>query len=84
MKNVYLKKQMINNRKLSSEYFAAKENWRHPISGAVYQLNTQTALTWLQAETSCQQQGASLLSITDPHQQAYVTGKMTQIQPYID
>ncbi|XP_037537284.1 macrophage mannose receptor 1-like [Nematolebias whitei] len=51
-----------------------KENWnKHPTSGAVYQLNTQSALTWRQAETSCKQQGASLLSITDPHQQAYVT-----------
>ncbi|XP_037837906.1 macrophage mannose receptor 1-like [Kryptolebias marmoratus] len=53
-----------------------KENWnKHPINGAVYQLNTQSALTWSQAETSCKQQGASLLSITDPHQQAYVIAK---------
>ncbi|XP_071348975.1 macrophage mannose receptor 1-like isoform X1 [Trachinotus anak] len=45
----------------------------HPTTGAHYQLNTQSALTWPQAEASCKQQGASLLSITDPHEQAYVT-----------
>lgn len=56
-------------------YFAAKDSWnRHPTTGAYYQLNTESALTLPQAELSCKQQGASLLSITDPHQQAYVTG----------
>lgn len=56
--------------------FTAKEGWTiHPTTGAYYQLNTQSALMWSQAEASCKQQGASLLSITDPHQQAYVTGK---------
>nr|XP_046265195.1 macrophage mannose receptor 1-like isoform X4 [Scatophagus argus] len=52
----------------------SKQHWNKDITtGAYYQLNTQSALTWPQAETSCKQQGASLLSITDPHQQAYVT-----------
>ncbi|KAM8728446.1 macrophage mannose receptor 1-like [Acanthopagrus schlegelii] len=52
----------------------SREHWtKHITTGAYYQLNTQSALTWSQAETSCKQQGASLLSITDPHQQAYVT-----------
>ncbi|XP_044077016.1 macrophage mannose receptor 1-like [Siniperca chuatsi] len=52
----------------------SKEGWnKHPTTGAYYQLNTQSALTWPQADTSCKQQGASLLSITDPHEQAYVT-----------
>uniref|UniRef100_A0A674PA83 Mannose receptor, C type 1b n=1 Tax=Takifugu rubripes TaxID=31033 RepID=A0A674PA83_TAKRU len=52
-----------------------KDSWnRHPTTGAYYQLNTESALTWPQAAVSCKQQGASLLSITDPHQQAYVTG----------
>nr|XP_046265193.1 macrophage mannose receptor 1-like isoform X2 [Scatophagus argus] len=51
----------------------SKAGWNvHPETGAYYQLNTHSALTWPQAETSCKQQGASLLSITDPHQQAYV------------
>ncbi|TWW73594.1 Macrophage mannose receptor 1 [Takifugu flavidus] len=54
--------------------FKAKHSWnRHPTTGSYYQLNTESALTWPQAEVSCRQQGASLLSITDPHQQAYVT-----------
>lgn len=56
-------------------YFTAKEGWnRHPTTGEYYQLNTESALTQSQAQISCKQQGASLLSITDPHQQAYITG----------
>ncbi|KAM6919049.1 macrophage mannose receptor 1-like [Xenentodon cancila] len=51
-----------------------KENWdKHPTTGEYYQLNTLSALTWWEAETSCKQQSASLLSITDPHQQAHIT-----------
>ncbi|XP_034742576.1 macrophage mannose receptor 1-like [Etheostoma cragini] len=51
----------------------SREDWsKHP-SGAYYQLNTQAALTWPQAEASCKQQGASLLSITDPNEKAYIT-----------
>ncbi|XP_069548054.1 macrophage mannose receptor 1-like [Brachyistius frenatus] len=51
----------------------SKEDWnKHITTGAYYQLNTQSALTWSEAEASCRQQSASLLSITDPHQQAYV------------
>ena len=65
-------------------YFTAREHWtKHITTGAYYQLNTQSALTWSQAETSCKQQGASLLSITDPHQQAYVTGKLTLVLIYL-
>ncbi|XP_035526281.1 macrophage mannose receptor 1-like [Morone saxatilis] len=52
----------------------SKQHWqKHLTSGAYYQFNTHSALTWSQAETSCKQQGASLLSITDPNQHAYVT-----------
>ncbi|XP_071348972.1 macrophage mannose receptor 1-like [Trachinotus anak] len=52
----------------------SKEHWnKHITTGAYYQLNTESALSWPQAEASCKQQGASLLSITDPHEQAYVT-----------
>ncbi|XP_038573591.1 macrophage mannose receptor 1-like [Micropterus salmoides] len=52
----------------------SKEGWKiHPTTGAFYQLNANSALTWSQADTSCKQQGASLLSITNPHEQAYVT-----------
>ncbi|XP_053186721.1 macrophage mannose receptor 1-like [Scomber japonicus] len=57
----------------------SKEYWnKHPTTGASYQLNTQSALTWAQAEASCKQQAASLLSITDPHQQSYVTALLGQ------
>lgn len=57
--------------------FTAKEYWnKHATTGVNYQLNTESALTWHQAEASCKQQIASLLSITDPHEQAYITGKV--------
>ncbi|KAL3988682.1 somatostatin receptor 2 [Sarotherodon galilaeus] len=53
----------------------SKETWnKDPTTGASYQLNTQSALTWDQADASCKQQGASLLSISNPHEQAYVSG----------
>ncbi|KAG8014276.1 Macrophage mannose receptor 1 [Nibea albiflora] len=53
--------------------YRAKDGWnKHPTTGAYYQLNTQSAVTWSQADTSCKQQGASLLSITDPHEQAFI------------
>uniref|UniRef100_A0A674MUZ2 Mannose receptor, C type 1b n=1 Tax=Takifugu rubripes TaxID=31033 RepID=A0A674MUZ2_TAKRU len=52
------------------------DKWiKNLVTGANYQLNTQSVLTWSQAETSCRQQGASLLSVSDPHQQAFVSGK---------
>ncbi|XP_054882840.1 macrophage mannose receptor 1-like [Poeciliopsis prolifica] len=51
-----------------------KDSWiKHPVSGAFYQLNTNSALTWAEAEASCKQQSASLLTINDPHEQAYIT-----------
>ncbi|XP_039999154.1 macrophage mannose receptor 1-like [Xiphias gladius] len=51
----------------------SSDNWtKNPVTKAYYQLNTQSALTWPQAEASCQQQGASLVSITDPHEQAFL------------
>lgn len=63
--------------------FTAKEYWnKHPTTGASYQLNTQSALTWAQAEASCKQQAASLLSITDPHQQSYVTGMVSLLNVF--
>uniref|UniRef100_A0A4W6EYQ1 Mannose receptor, C type 1b n=1 Tax=Lates calcarifer TaxID=8187 RepID=A0A4W6EYQ1_LATCA len=53
---------------------SSRQSWHtHPTTGAQYQLNTQAALTWAQAETSCKEQGASLLSINDPNEQAYIT-----------
>ncbi|KAM3604663.1 uncharacterized protein V6R79_014470 [Siganus canaliculatus] len=52
----------------------SKEHWiKHTTTGDYYQLNTLSALTWSEADASCKQQGASLLSITDPHQHAYIT-----------
>uniref|UniRef100_A0A3Q0R9F3 Mannose receptor, C type 1b n=1 Tax=Amphilophus citrinellus TaxID=61819 RepID=A0A3Q0R9F3_AMPCI len=57
----------------------SKENWnKHPTTGAAYQLNTQSALTWDQADASCRQQSATLLSIRNPEEQAYVSGEVTK------
>uniref|UniRef100_A0AAQ5XYV6 Mannose receptor, C type 1b n=1 Tax=Amphiprion ocellaris TaxID=80972 RepID=A0AAQ5XYV6_AMPOC len=56
----------------------SKENWKKDITtGANYQLNTQSALTWSQADASCKQQSSSLLSITDPHEKAYITALLS-------
>lgn len=55
----------------------ATDKWiKNLVTGANYQLNTQSVLTWSQAETSCRQQGAFLLSVSDPNQQAFVSGKI--------
>ncbi|CAL8367040.1 unnamed protein product [Boreogadus saida] len=43
------------------------------VSGAYYQINMQSALTWDQAFASCKQQGSSLLSITEPSEQGIIT-----------
>ncbi|KAM7379551.1 hypothetical protein PAMP_005097 [Pampus punctatissimus] len=49
--------------------------WRkNHATGTYYQLNTQATLTWPQAEASCKQQAASLVSITDPHEQSIISG----------
>ncbi|KAJ8011011.1 hypothetical protein DPEC_G00053770 [Dallia pectoralis] len=51
------------------------EHWsKNPFTGSFYQVNLHSALTWYQARSSCQQQGADLVSITEPHQQAYISG----------
>uniref|UniRef100_A0AAR2LBX1 Macrophage mannose receptor 1 n=1 Tax=Pygocentrus nattereri TaxID=42514 RepID=A0AAR2LBX1_PYGNA len=45
-----------------------------PVTGVLYQRNTQSVLTWHQARKSCQQQGADLLSIVELHEQTYISG----------
>uniref|UniRef100_A0A3B4XE69 Mannose receptor, C type 1b n=1 Tax=Seriola lalandi dorsalis TaxID=1841481 RepID=A0A3B4XE69_SERLL len=56
-------------------YCPTNSDWHvNPATGAIYQFNTQSAVTWPQAEASCKQQGASLLSIINPYEQDYVTG----------
>uniref|UniRef100_A0A8C7RE61 Mannose receptor, C type 1b n=1 Tax=Oncorhynchus mykiss TaxID=8022 RepID=A0A8C7RE61_ONCMY len=51
------------------------EHWhKNPVTGAFYQVNLDSALTWHQARTSCQQQGADLASITEPLEQTYLAG----------
>uniref|UniRef100_A0A4W4EYK5 Mannose receptor, C type 2 n=1 Tax=Electrophorus electricus TaxID=8005 RepID=A0A4W4EYK5_ELEEL len=42
-----------------------------------YQFNFQATLSWSEARTSCQQQGADLLSITKVEEQSYINGFLT-------
>ncbi|XP_075877945.1 macrophage mannose receptor 1-like [Nelusetta ayraudi] len=52
----------------------SSDHWqRNLATGAYYQINKQSVLTWAQADTSCTQQGSTLLSVTDPHEQAFVS-----------
>ncbi|KAL0967011.1 hypothetical protein UPYG_G00303400 [Umbra pygmaea] len=54
---------------------SSMDHWhKNPVTGSFYQVNLQSALTWHQARTSCQQQGADLVSITEPHEQSYISG----------
>uniref|UniRef100_A0A8D0GKN6 C-type lectin domain-containing protein n=1 Tax=Sphenodon punctatus TaxID=8508 RepID=A0A8D0GKN6_SPHPU len=47
---------------------------KNPLTDVYYQINSESALTWHQARKSCQQQSAELLSITELHEQLYLTG----------
>lgn len=47
---------------------------KDPLTSISYQINHESALTWHQARKSCQQQNAELLSITEIHEQTYLTG----------
>ncbi|TSK82164.1 Macrophage mannose receptor 1 [Bagarius yarrelli] len=46
---------------------------KNPLTGIYYQVNKESALTWYQARKSCQQQGGELSSITEPHDQTYLS-----------
>uniref|UniRef100_A0A8D2IU11 Mannose receptor, C type 1b n=1 Tax=Varanus komodoensis TaxID=61221 RepID=A0A8D2IU11_VARKO len=52
------------------DFFWTRNHW----TGDLYQINTQSALTWYQARKSCQQQDAELLSITELHEQIFLAG----------
>jgi C-type mannose receptor len=47
---------------------------KDPLTGILYQINSKSALTWHQARASCKQQNADLLSVTEIHEQMYLTG----------
>uniref|UniRef100_A0A4W4DQ84 Mannose receptor, C type 1b n=1 Tax=Electrophorus electricus TaxID=8005 RepID=A0A4W4DQ84_ELEEL len=51
------------------------EFWsKNPMTGIYYQVNEISVLTWHQARKSCQQQAGDLLSITEPHEQTFISG----------
>ncbi|XP_051555702.1 macrophage mannose receptor 1b [Myxocyprinus asiaticus] len=47
---------------------------KNPLTNIYYQLNAKSALTWHQARKSCQQQGAELLSVSEPHEHTFISG----------
>jgi C-type mannose receptor len=51
---------------------------KDPLTNILYQINSKSALTWQQARKSCQQQNAELLSVTEIHEQTYLTGNDTK------
>uniref|UniRef100_A0ACB8ETC2 C-type mannose receptor 2 n=1 Tax=Sphaerodactylus townsendi TaxID=933632 RepID=A0ACB8ETC2_9SAUR len=46
-------------------------------TSSCYQFNFQSTLSWQEAGKSCEQQGASLLSIPEIHEQTYINGLLT-------
>ncbi|XP_069548457.1 macrophage mannose receptor 1-like [Brachyistius frenatus] len=53
---------------------SSPQNWaKNLITGAYYQVNKQSALTWPEADASCKQQTSSLLSIYDANEQAFIS-----------
>lgn len=60
----------------------SKRLWNtDPLTGILYQINSKSALTWHQARASCKQQNAELLSVTEIHEQMYLTGNDRQSLP---
>uniref|UniRef100_A0A672NXR2 Mannose receptor C-type 2 n=1 Tax=Sinocyclocheilus grahami TaxID=75366 RepID=A0A672NXR2_SINGR len=49
----------------------------NPLMDNCYQFNFQATLSWSEARTSCQQQGADLLSITKVEEQIFINGLLT-------
>uniref|UniRef100_A0A8C0IKA8 C-type mannose receptor 2 n=1 Tax=Chelonoidis abingdonii TaxID=106734 RepID=A0A8C0IKA8_CHEAB len=47
------------------------------LTNSCYQFNFQSTLSWREAWSSCKQQGANLLSITEIHEQTYINGLLT-------
>lgn len=47
---------------------------KHPLTNVYYQVNGKSALTWYQARKSCQQQGAELLSVSEPNEHSFIAG----------
>ncbi|XP_066537428.1 macrophage mannose receptor 1-like isoform X2 [Hoplias malabaricus] len=58
--------------------------WRkNPLTNVYYQLNEGSALSWYQARKSCQQQAGDLLSITEPHEQTFISGLTRSTGPVL-
>ncbi|XP_072544233.1 macrophage mannose receptor 1-like [Salminus brasiliensis] len=62
----------------------AQQLWRkNPLTDVYYQVNEESALTWYQARKSCQQQGGDLLSITELHEQTFISGLTQKTGPVL-
>ncbi|XP_046884147.1 macrophage mannose receptor 1b [Hypomesus transpacificus] len=53
---------------------------KNPVTNEFYQLNPQSALTWHQARQSCQQQESDLVSVSEPHEHAYIAGLLGNVK----
>nr|XP_055059903.1 macrophage mannose receptor 1-like isoform X2 [Misgurnus anguillicaudatus] len=53
---------------------------KNPLTNVYYRVNDKSALTWHQANKSCQQQGAELLSVSELYEYIFVLGMMWERQ----
>ncbi|XP_066483946.1 macrophage mannose receptor 1 [Tiliqua scincoides] len=53
---------------------------QNQLTGDFYQINSHSALPWHQARKSCLQQNAELVSITELHEQMYLTGLTSSLE----
>ncbi|XP_065132564.1 macrophage mannose receptor 1-like [Paramisgurnus dabryanus] len=56
---------------------------KNPLTNFYYQLNDESKLTWHEANKSCQQQGAELLSVSEPYEYIFVSGMIVKRQHYL-
>nr|XP_055057929.1 macrophage mannose receptor 1-like [Misgurnus anguillicaudatus] len=56
---------------------------KNPETNVYYQLNYESKLTWHEATKSCQQQGAELLSVSEPCEHTFVSGMMQERQNFL-
>ncbi|XP_065131480.1 macrophage mannose receptor 1-like [Paramisgurnus dabryanus] len=56
---------------------------KNPLTNFYYQLNDESDLTWHEANKSCQQQGAELLSVSEPYEYIFVSGMIVKRRSFL-